>query len=43
MMLIPTAVEVDGMIRKIPRGQVSTLAEIRKRLAGTTWTRRVHW
>jgi hypothetical protein len=33
MMLIPTALEVDGMIRKIPRGQVSTLAEIRKRLA----------
>jgi hypothetical protein len=33
MMLIPTALEVDGMIRKIPRGQVSTLAQIRKRLA----------
>ena len=33
MMLIPTALEVDGMIRKIPRGQVSTLAEIRKGLA----------
>ena len=33
MMLIPTALEVDAMIRKIPRGQVCTLAEIRKRLA----------
>ena len=33
MMLIPTALEVDAMIRKIPRGQVSTLAQIRKRLA----------
>lgn len=33
MMLIPTALEVDAMIRKIPRGQVSTLAQIRRRLA----------
>jgi alkylated DNA nucleotide flippase Atl1 len=33
MMLIPTALEVDAMIRKIPRGQVSTLAQVRKRLA----------
>ena len=33
MMLIPTALEVDAMIRKIPRGDVSTLAQIRKRLA----------
>src|SRR6516164_9023409 len=33
MMLIPTALEVDAMIRKIPRGQVSTLAQLRKRLA----------
>jgi alkylated DNA nucleotide flippase Atl1 len=33
MMLIPTALEVDAMIRKIPRGQVSTLSQIRKRLA----------
>jgi len=33
MMLIPTALEVDGMSRKIPRGQVSTLAEIHRRLA----------
>jgi alkylated DNA nucleotide flippase Atl1 len=33
MMLIPTALEVDAMIRKIPRGQISTLAQIRKRLA----------
>jgi len=33
MMLIPTALEVDAMIRKIPRGQVTTLAQIRKRLA----------
>jgi alkylated DNA nucleotide flippase Atl1 len=33
MMLIPTALEVDAMIRKIPRGQVSTLAQIRERLA----------
>ena len=33
IMLIPTALEVDAMIRKIPRGQVSTLAQIRRRLA----------
>jgi alkylated DNA nucleotide flippase Atl1 len=33
MMLIPAALEVDAMIRKIPRGQVSTLAQIRNRLA----------
>ncbi|HVO78768.1 MAG TPA: MGMT family protein [Candidatus Bathyarchaeia archaeon] len=33
IMLIPTALEVDAMIRKIPRGQLSTLAQIRKRLA----------
>ena len=33
MMLIPTALQVDAMIRKIPRGQVTTLAEIRSRLA----------
>ena len=33
MMLIPTALEVDAMIRKIPRGQVSTLAQVRRRLA----------
>jgi len=33
MMLIPTPLEVDAMIRKIPRGQVTTLPEIRARLA----------
>ena len=33
MMLIPTALEVNAMIRKIPCGQVSTLAQIRSRLA----------
>ena len=33
IMLIPTALDVDGMIRKIPRSQVSTPAQIRKRLA----------
>lgn len=33
MMLIPTALEVDAMIRKIPRGGVATLAEIRAKLA----------
>jgi alkylated DNA nucleotide flippase Atl1 len=33
MMLIPTALELDAMVRKIPRGQVSTLAQIRSRLA----------
>lgn len=31
MMLIPTALEVDAMIRKIPRGKVSTRAQSRKR------------
>src|SRR5271169_1228459 len=33
MMLIPTALEVDAMVRKIPYGQVSTLGQIRSRLA----------
>jgi alkylated DNA nucleotide flippase Atl1 len=33
MMLIPTALEVDAMIRKIPYGELSTLGEIRERLA----------
>jgi hypothetical protein len=33
MMLIPKALEVDGMIRKIPGGQMSSVAQIRKRLA----------
>src|SRR6516225_9460934 len=33
MMLIPTALELDAMIRKIPLGQVTTLAEIRAKLA----------
>jgi len=33
MMLIPTALQVDAMVRKVPRGQVITLAEIRSRLA----------
>jgi alkylated DNA nucleotide flippase Atl1 len=33
IMLIPTALEVDAMVRKIPRGQVSSVAEIRERLA----------
>ena len=33
LMLIPTAMQVDAMIRKIPAGQVSTLAQIRERLA----------
>lgn len=33
MMLIPTALEVDAMVRKVPRGEVTTLAEIRRRLA----------
>src|SRR3974377_2472959 len=32
-MRIPTALQVDAMIRKIPAGQVSTLAQIRERLA----------
>ena len=33
IMLIPTAVEVDGMVRKIPLGQVSSVSQIRRRLA----------
>ncbi len=33
LMVIPTALQVDAMIRKIPRGQIGTLREIRKRLA----------
>src|SRR5664279_2726982 len=33
IMLVPTALELDAMIRKIPRGQLSTLAQIRSRLA----------
>jgi hypothetical protein len=33
MMLIPTALEVDAMIRKIPWGEVSTVSQIRRRLA----------
>jgi alkylated DNA nucleotide flippase Atl1 len=33
MMLIPTALEIDAMIRKIPRGQISTLSQIRQKLA----------
>jgi alkylated DNA nucleotide flippase Atl1 len=33
MMVIPTALEVDAMVRKIPPGEVTTLAEIRRRLA----------
>lgn len=33
VMLIPTALQVDAMIRKIPCGQVTTLAQIRRRLA----------
>lgn len=33
MMVIPSAMEVDAMVRKIPWGQVTTLAEIRRRLA----------
>ncbi len=33
MMLIPTALEVDAMIRKIPYGEVSSMAQIRERLA----------
>jgi hypothetical protein len=33
MMLIPTALEIDAMVRKIPYGELSTLREIRKRLA----------
>jgi hypothetical protein len=33
MMLIPTALEVDAMVRKIARGQVSSASQIRRRLA----------
>src|SRR5271157_6224467 len=33
MMLIPTALEVDAMVRKIPRGRVSSVSQIRRRLA----------
>jgi alkylated DNA nucleotide flippase Atl1 len=33
MMLIPTALEIDVMVRKIPRGQVSSISQIRRRLA----------
>ncbi len=33
MMLIPTALQVDAMVRKIPRGQVSSMSQIRQRLA----------
>jgi alkylated DNA nucleotide flippase Atl1 len=33
IMLIPSALQVDAMIRKIPFGEVSTLSEIRERLA----------
>ncbi|HEY4899665.1 MAG TPA: MGMT family protein [Terriglobales bacterium] len=33
MMLIPTALEVDAMVRKIPRGQVCSISQIRRRLA----------
>jgi alkylated DNA nucleotide flippase Atl1 len=33
MMLIPTALEIDAMIRKIPHGQVSSISQIRRRLA----------
>jgi alkylated DNA nucleotide flippase Atl1 len=33
LMLIPTALQVDTMIRKIPRGELTTLAQIRQRLA----------
>lgn len=33
LMLIPTALEIDAMIRKIPRGQVSTLSQVRRKLA----------
>jgi 6-O-methylguanine DNA methyltransferase, DNA binding domain len=33
VMLIPTALELDAMIRKVPRGQVCSLAQIRNRLA----------
>ena len=33
MMLIPTALGVVAMIRKVPRGQVTTVSQIRRRLA----------
>ena len=33
MMLIPTALEVDAMVRKIPRGQVSSVSQLRRLLA----------
>ena len=33
MMLIPTALEIDAMVRKIPRSQVSSISQIRRRLA----------
>jgi len=33
LMLIPTALEIDAMVRKIPRGQVSSISQIRRRLA----------
>ncbi|HEY4978919.1 MAG TPA: MGMT family protein [Candidatus Acidoferrum sp.] len=33
MMLIPTALEIDAIVRKIPRGQVSSISQIRRRLA----------
>ena len=33
MMLIPTPLEIDAMVRKIPRGQVSSVSQIRRRLA----------
>ena len=33
IMLIPTALEVDAMVRKIARGHVCSVAEIRRRLA----------
>ena len=33
LMLIPTALELDAMIRKIPCGQVSSLSQVRGRLA----------
>jgi len=33
MMLIPTALQVDAMIRKVPCSQLATLADIRSRLA----------
>src|ERR1035438_6739060 len=33
IMLVPTALEVDAMVRKIARGQVSSASQIRRRLA----------